>query len=74
VSLAVAVAALLSWPLATQGQLRPGDVIHALNGKAVGSVAELKAAADRLKPNDAAVLQIERDGGLMYVAFRAEAR
>ena len=61
-------------PYSQQGQLRPGDVIYALNGKPVGSVAELKAAAESLKSNDAAVLQIEREGGLMFIAFRAEAR
>ena len=32
------------------------------------------AAAAQLKPNDATVLQIEREGGLMYISFRAEAR
>ncbi len=61
-------------PYSQQGQLRPGDVIYALNGKPVGSVAELKAAAESLKSNDAAVLQIEREGSLMFIAFRAEAR
>jgi serine protease Do len=61
-------------PYSQQGQLEPGDVIHALNGKPIASVAELKAAAERLKPNDAAVLQIEREGVLMFIAFRAEAR
>ena len=49
-------------------------MIYAVNGKPIASVAELKAAAEGLKPNDATVLQIEREGGLMYIAFRAEAR
>ena len=61
-------------PFSQQGRFRPGDVIYALNGKPVGSVADLKAAVESLKPNDAAVLQIEREGGLMFIAFRAEAR
>jgi serine protease Do len=61
-------------PYSQQGQLRAGDVIYAVNGKSIGSVAELKAAAAQLKPNDATVLQIEREGGLMYISFRAEAR
>ena len=46
-----------------QGQLQAGDIIYALNGKPIGSIAELKAAAEALKPSSAAVLQIERDGG-----------
>ena len=57
-----------------QGELKPGDVIYALNGKAVGSIAELKSAADALTPGAAAVLQIEREGSLMFVAFRVEPR
>jgi serine protease Do len=61
-------------PYSQQGQLRAGDVIYAVNGKPIASVAELKAAAAQLKPNDATVLQIEREGGLMYISFRAEAR
>jgi serine protease Do len=57
-------------PFSQQGRLEPGDVIYALNGSAIGSVADLKAAAENLKPGMAAVLQIERDGELMYLAFR----
>ena len=61
-------------PYSQQGQLRAGDVLYAVNGKPIATVAELKAAAAELKPNDATVLQIEREGALMYIAFRAEAR
>ena len=61
-------------PYSQQGQLRAGDVIYAVNGKSIASVAELKAAAAQLKPNDATVLQIEREGGLMYISFRADPR
>ena len=61
-------------PYSQQGQLQAGDVIYAVNGKPIASVAELKAAAEGLKPNDATVLQIERESSLMYIAFRAEAR
>ena len=59
-------------PYSQQGQLQAGDIIYALNGTPIGSIAELKTAADGLKPSTAAVLQIERDGGLMYLAFRVE--
>ena len=61
-------------PFSQQGQLQAGDVIYSLNGRPTTTVADLKTAADGLKPNDAAVLQIERDGGLIFIAFRAEPR
>ena len=53
-------------PYSQQGQLEPGDVIHAVNGKFVSSVEELKTAAAALKPGAAAVLQVERDSTLFY--------
>ena len=59
-------------PFSEQGPLEPGDVIYAMNSTPIGNVAELKAAADALTRGSAAVLQIERDGELMYVAFRIE--
>jgi serine protease Do len=61
-------------PYSQQGRLRAGDVIYSLNGTTIASVADLKAASESLKPGTAAVLQIERAGGLMYLAFRMEAR
>ena len=71
----VAVASVFAdAPYSQQGQLQAGDVIYAVNGTPVTSVAMLKSAAERLKPNEATVLQIERDGGLMFIAFRAEPR
>ncbi|MCA1560344.1 MAG: PDZ domain-containing protein [Acidobacteria bacterium] len=59
-------------PFSQQGRLQPGDVIYALNGRRVDSVEQIKAAADALKPNTATLLQIERRGTLMYLAFRLE--
>jgi S1-C subfamily serine protease len=59
-------------PYSQQGQLEAGDVIHSLNGRFISSVEELKAAAGALKPGAAAVLQVERDSTLFYVAFRVE--
>ena len=61
-------------PFSQQGRLQAGDVIYALNGRPVGSIADLKQAADTLTPGAAAVLQIERERALMYLAFRAEAK
>ena len=61
-------------PFSQQGRLEAGDVIYALNGNPVGSVADLKSAVESLKPGTAAVLQIEREGELKYLAFRTETR
>ena len=61
-------------PFSQQGRLAPGDVIYGLNGKTIDGVATLKTALAALKPGAAAVLHIEREGTLMYVAFRVEAR
>ena len=61
-------------PFSQQGRLAPGDVIYGLNGKTIDGVATLKTALATLKPGAAAVLHIEREGTLMYIAFRVEAR
>jgi S1-C subfamily serine protease len=44
-----------------------GDVIHALNGVAVTSVAGLRALVDDVKANSELILQIERNGQLQFV-------
>ena len=59
-------------PFSQQGRLQPGDVIYALNGQVVRSAEDLKAFAAQLKPGAAAVLLIERESTLMYLAFRVE--
>ena len=59
-------------PYSQQGRLQPGDVIYALNGAAISSVDGLKNAAAALKPSAPAVLLIEREGTLLYLAFRVE--
>jgi serine protease Do len=55
-----------------QTGLQAGDVIHQMNGKPVDSVQDLREAARALKTGDPVALQIERDGGLMYVSFEIE--
>ena len=52
--------------------LRTGDVIHSLNRMPVESVEQLNSAVAQLKPGAAAVLQIERQGQLQYLAFEME--
>ncbi len=52
--------------------LQAGDVIHSVNGVAIDSMDALRTALNGLKTGDPCVLQVERDGGLMYVSFEIE--
>jgi serine protease Do len=52
--------------------LKPGDVIYAINNEPTSTVAALTTALSQMKSGDAVVLQVERDGQLMYVAFEME--
>jgi len=52
--------------------LRPGDVIYAINNEPTATVAALTTALGQMKSGDAVVLQVERGGQLMYVAFEME--
>ncbi|HEV2448422.1 MAG TPA: PDZ domain-containing protein, partial [Candidatus Sulfopaludibacter sp.] len=68
----VLVAALSGSSSASETGLDAGDVIHEVNGTAISSVEELRAAMDRLKRGDSVALFIERDGKLQYLAFEIE--
>lgn len=59
-------------PFSQQGRLMPGDVVYELNGRTIARAADLRGAADAMKPGDAAVLHLERDGILYYVSFRID--
>jgi S1-C subfamily serine protease len=52
--------------------LRPGDVIYALNGEMTATVRSLQSALAQMKPGDPVVLEVERDEQLRYVAFELE--
>ena len=52
--------------------LRPGDVVHELNGTPIETLAGLREGLARLKPGDAVALHVEREGRLMYLAFELE--
>jgi S1-C subfamily serine protease len=52
--------------------LTTGDVIHAINGVQVETMAALRSALDHLAPNSSVVLQIEREGKLMFVSFELD--
>ena len=54
------------------GGLQPGDVIHAVNGQWIADLSALRQAVDSAKPGAPIVLQLERRGGLMYLAFTVE--
>ena len=52
--------------------LASGDVIHALNGSSIESVDELRDRLRQIKSGDPVVLQVERQGGLQFVAFEKD--
>ena len=54
------------------GGLAPGDVIHAVNGQWISDLSTLRSAVDGAKVGAPIVLQVERSGGLMYLAFTVE--
>src|SRR5262249_29173067 len=56
---------------ATDSPLLAGDVIHAMNGIVVATLDGLRSTLGRLKRHSAVVLQIERAGKLMFVAFQS---
>jgi serine protease Do len=69
----VVIAAVASdAPISRQGTLAPGDVIHALNQARITTLAELRNALAALKPGSPAVLQLERDGRMIYFAFAVQ--
>ena len=51
------------------GGLVPGDVIHAVNGQWISDLPALRKAVESAKTGAPVVVQIERRGVLMYLAF-----
>jgi serine protease Do len=68
----VLVAARTAFGASADSGLQAGDVIHALNGVPIISLDVLNTNIQQIKSGDAAVLQIERDGSLHYLAFEME--
>ncbi len=52
--------------------LQTGDVIHSVNQTSIDSLNSLRAALKQIKPHDPVVLQVERGGGLQWLAFDME--
>ena len=57
---------------ALDGGLAAGDVIYAVNRTQVMGLTHLRAMLDGLKTGDPVVLQLERRGELIYLAFTVE--
>jgi serine protease Do len=52
--------------------LEAGDVIHTINGVSVKTSEELRSALSHTSVNSPVVLQIERSGKLMFIAFKLD--
>ena len=68
----VVAAAARTGPPAWEGELQPGDVIHAVNRTTIKDMSALRAAVDELKVGDALVLRIEREGEMLFLGGRVE--
>jgi serine protease Do len=68
----VIVAAMAADLLGLETDLQAGDVIHALNGKHIETIAALRAALRAMPLGAPGVLQVERDGKYMYVTFEMD--
>jgi serine protease Do len=54
------------------GGLAAGDIVYAINRAPIAGLAELRLALQALKVGDAVVLQLERRGELMFLAFTVD--
>jgi serine protease Do len=68
----IIVAAMAADLLGLENDLQAGDVIHALNGKHIETIAGLRAALKAMPPGAPGVLQVERDSQYMYVTFEMD--
>jgi serine protease Do len=68
----VLVAGVLSGEPAVSADLNSGDVIRAVNGNPISDTQQLRQVLAGFKPGDAVVLEVERQGVLLYVAFQME--
>jgi serine protease Do len=53
-------------------ELNAGDVIHSVNLDDVSSVDQLRTSLDKIKSGDPVVLQVEREGRVIYVGFEMD--
>jgi serine protease Do len=52
--------------------LQTADAIHSINGATITSVGELRAAVDRMGSRSPVVLQVERNGQFIFLAFELD--
>ncbi len=52
--------------------LESGDIIHSVNQTSIDSLSSLRAALRQIQPHEPVVLQVERGGGLQWLAFEME--
>jgi serine protease Do len=64
--------AAVSGDATTPDRFLPGDVIHAVNRTFVLSLADLRAAVADTKDGDPVVVQVERQGQLIFIAFELD--
>jgi serine protease Do len=67
----VVVAARIA-AVATGGDFQPGDVIHEINGAPISTITALRETLDNSKPDTPLVMQVERDGKMMYQVLELE--
>src|SRR5215203_1261119 len=61
----VVAAAARTGPPAWEGELQPGDVIHAINRTLVTDIGTLRTAVEALKVGEALVVHVEREGEML---------
>lgn len=66
----VLVTALSSDASSWNSSLLPGDIIYEVNHGEVINLSSLRSAIMELKPGDPVVIQVQRQGELMYVSFQ----
>jgi serine protease Do len=55
-----------------QAEFLPGDVIYAINGKEITSLASLRSRLAELETGDPVVVQVQRQETLRFIAFEIE--
>jgi serine protease Do len=68
----VLVAARSGGTAGAEDELRPGDVVYAVNGVSVRGLAELRSAVARPAAGQPLVLHVERSGRLVFVVVETE--
>jgi serine protease Do len=68
----VVVVARVADFMSSETGLETGDIIHSVNQVPIDSLSALRAALTQIKPHDPVVLQVERGGGLQWLAFDME--